>query len=51
MGTTGETLRSTIDQLPNLCRQYFWHTHLLRYSMLCKICSWIRYKECFRWHK
>jgi len=30
------------DKLPNLCRQYFWHTHLIRYSLLYRMCDWIR---------
>ena len=29
----------------NLCRQYFWHTHIIRYSVLYRITC--RYKPCW----
>jgi len=35
-----------IDQLLYLCIQYFWHTHLIRSSLLYRISNGIRYKQC-----
>ena len=39
-----------IDQLHNLCKQYFWHTRWITYSVQFRISNWVRYKQCVHWH-